>query len=89
MTEFFDFLGSDWHLGWDFRWRDGLDVAFMAFFVYHAYVRFRGTRADRIGAGLAVPGLFYFLANQAGLFLTMLVLGGVISLIQEIPIPPI
>ena len=77
MTEFFDFLASDWHLGWDFRWRDGLDVAFMAFFVYQAYVRFRGTRAARIGAGLAVLGLFYFLANQAGLFLTTWVLGGI------------
>ena len=77
MTAFFDFLASDWWLGWDFRWRDGLDVAFMAFIVYQAYIRFRGTRAARISAGLAVLGVFYFLANQAGLFLTTWVLGGI------------
>ena len=77
MTALFDFLASDWRLGWDFRWQDGLDVAFMAFFVYQAYIRFRGTRAARIGAGMAVLGLSYFLANQAGLFLTTLVLGGI------------
>ncbi len=77
MTAFFDFLASDWWLGWDFRWRDGLDVAFMAFIVYQAYIRFRGTRAARIGAGLAVLGMFYFLASQAGLFLTTWVLGGI------------
>ena len=57
--------------------RDVVDIAFMAFFVYQAYVRFRGTRAARIGAGLGLLGLFYFLANQTGLFLTTWVLGGI------------
>ncbi len=73
MTEFFDFFP----LGWEFRWRDGIDIACMAFVVYQAYIRFRGTQAARIGVGLAVLGLFYFLASQAGLFLTTWVLGGI------------
>lgn len=73
MTEFFNFIP----LGWEFRWRDGIDIACMAFVVYQAYIRFRGTQAARIGVGLAVLGLFYFLASQAGLFLTTWVLGGI------------
>ena len=73
MTEFFHFFP----LGWEFRWRDGIDIACMAFVVYHAYIRFRGTQAARIGVGLAILGLFYFLASQAGLFLTTWVLGGI------------
>ena len=77
MTEFLDFLPPDWRLGWEFRWRDMIDIACMAFVVYQAYIRFRGTQAARIGVGLAVLGLFYFLASQAGLFLTTWVLGGI------------
>ena len=77
VTEFFDFIPANWQLDWEFRWRDGLDIVFMAFFVYQAYIRFRGTRAARIGAGLAVLGMFYFLASQTGLFLTTWVLGGI------------
>ena len=73
MIEFFDFIP----LGWEFRWQDGIDIACMAFVVYQAYIRFRGTQAARIGVGLAVLGLFYFLASQAGLFLTTWVLGGI------------
>ena len=73
MTEFFSFIP----LGWEFRWRDGIDIACMAFVVYQAYIRFRGTQAARIGVGLAALGLFYFLASQAGLFLTTWVLGGI------------
>ena len=73
MIEFFDFIP----LGWKFRWQDGIDIACMAFVVYQAYIRFRGTQAARIGVGLAVLGLFYFLASQAGLFLTTWVLGGI------------
>ena len=77
MTEFLDFIPSDWRFSWEFRWRDGIDIACMAFVVYQAYIRFRGTQAARIGVGLAVLGLFYFLASQAGLFLTTWVLGGI------------
>lgn len=73
MIEFFDFIP----LGWEIRWQDGIDIACMAFVVYQAYIRFRGTQAARIGVGLAVLGLFYFLASQAGLFLTTWVLGGI------------
>ncbi len=73
MTEFFNFIPLDWK----FRWRDGIDIACMAFVVYQAYIRFRGTQAARIGVGLAVLGLFYFLASQAELFLTTWVLGGI------------
>lgn len=77
MTEFLDFIPPDWRFSWEFRWRDGIDIACMAFVVYQAYIRFRGTQAARIGVGLAVLGLFYFLASQAGLFLTTWVLGGI------------
>ena len=70
VTELFTFIPSEWRLGWEFRWRDVIDIACMTFFVYQAYIRFRGTPAARIGAGLAVLGMFYFLASQAGLFLT-------------------
>ncbi len=73
MTGFFDFIP----LGWEFRWQDGIDIACMAFVVYQAYIRFRGTQAARIGAGLAGLGLFYFLASQTGLLLTTWVLGGI------------
>ena len=74
---FFDFLADGWGLGWEFRWRDGVDVALMSFIVYHAYMRFRGTRAARIAAGLVMLGMCYFLARQTGLFLTTWVLGGI------------
>ncbi len=77
MPELFDFIPPEWRLGWEFRWRDVIDIACMTFFVYQAYIRFRGTQAARIGAGLAVLGTFYFLASQAGLFLTTWVLGGI------------
>ena len=75
--EFFDFIADSWGLGWEFRWRDAVDVALMSFIVYHAYMRFRGTRAARIAAGLVVLGVFYFLARQTGLFLTTWMLGGI------------
>ena len=77
MATIFDFIPIQWQIDWEFRVRDVVDIAFMAFFVYQAYVRFRGTRAARIGAGLGLLGLFYFLANQTGLFLTTWVLGGI------------
>jgi len=73
----FAFLLPDWHFARGFRWRDVLDVALMTFLIYQAYIRFRGTRAARVGAGLAVLGIFYFLAQAAGLFLTTWVLGGI------------
>jgi diadenylate cyclase len=73
----FAFLLPDWHFSWGFRWRDVLDVALMTFLIYQAYIRFRSTRAARVGAGLAVLGIFYFLAQAAGLFLTTWVLGGI------------
>jgi diadenylate cyclase len=73
----FAFLLPVWHVAWGFRWRDVLDVALMTFLVYQVYLRFRGTRAARIGAGLAALGVFYFLAQAAGLFLTTWVLGGI------------
>ncbi len=77
MGSLFAFVLPDWHFTWGFRWRDVLDVALMTFFIYQAAIRFRGTRAARIGAGLAVLGVFYFLAQAAGLFLTTWVLGGI------------
>jgi uncharacterized protein (TIGR00159 family) len=63
--------------GWPLGWREGLDVALMTFLVYQAYIRLRGTRAARIGGGLAVMGVLYFLAQAMGLLLTSWVLSGV------------
>ena len=77
MGSLFAFLLPDWHFTWGFRWRDVLDIALMTFLIYQAAIRFRGTRAARIGAGLAVLGVFYFLAQAAGLFLTTWMLGGI------------
>ncbi len=77
MNLVFAFLTPVWHAAWGFRWRDVLDVSLMTFLVYQAYLYFRGTRAARVGAGLAALGVFYFLAQAAGLFLTTWVLGGV------------
>src|SRR5713101_9436458 len=66
-----------WLFAWVLRWRDVLDIALMTFLVYQAYIRLRGTQAARIGIGLAVLGVFYFLAQTTGLFLTSWVLGGI------------
>ncbi|MFQ5656481.1 MAG: diadenylate cyclase [Candidatus Methylomirabilales bacterium] len=54
-----------------------LDIGLMTFVVYQVYVRFRGTRAMRILAGVVLLGLGYLLAQAAGLYLTAWVLGGV------------
>ncbi|MFQ5847572.1 MAG: diadenylate cyclase [Candidatus Methylomirabilales bacterium] len=62
---------------WPLPWRQSLDVALMSFIVYQVYVRFRGTRAMRILAGIVVLGLGYLVAQKAGLFLTSWVLGGI------------
>jgi uncharacterized protein (TIGR00159 family) len=59
------------------RWRDVVDITVMAFFVYQAYIYFRGTRAARIGVGLAIMGTLYFIAHAAGLLLTSWVLSGI------------
>lgn len=58
-------------------WRDVIDITLMACLIYQAYISFRGTRAARIGVGLAVVGALYFLAHAAGLLLTSWVLSGV------------
>jgi len=70
-------FGFEWGFAQEVRWRDVLDVVLMTFLVYQAYLRFRGTPAARVGAGLAVLGVCYFLAQATGLFLTSWVLGGV------------
>lgn len=53
-----------------------LDIGLMTFVVYQVYVRFRGTRAMRILAGVVLLGLGYLLAKATGLYLTAWVLGG-------------
>jgi diadenylate cyclase len=58
-------------------WRGAVDITLMACLVYQVYIRFRGTRAARIGVGLAIMGSLYFLAHAAGLLLTSWVLSGV------------
>ncbi|MEE9171782.1 MAG: diadenylate cyclase [candidate division NC10 bacterium] len=62
---------------WNFPLRHSIDVALMSFIVYQVYIRFRGTRAMRILAGIVVIGLGYLVAQVGGLFLTSWVLGGI------------
>ncbi len=64
-------------LWWRFPGHHVLDIGLMSFIVYQVYIRFRGTRAMRILAGIVLLGLGYLLAQAAGLFLTSWVLGGV------------
>lgn len=61
----------------DFQWYALIDIAIMACIVYQAYVNFRGTRAMRVLAGIAILGLGFLLAQMTGLFLTSWLLGGV------------
>ncbi|MGE0824435.1 MAG: diadenylate cyclase [Candidatus Binatia bacterium] len=70
-------LRWEWLVFPNMQWRDVLDIALMTFLVYQAYVRFRRTSAARVGVGLMVLGIGYFLAQAAGLSLTSWVLGGV------------
>jgi diadenylate cyclase len=70
-------IPTEWPLTWALDWRQTLDIALMTFLIYQAYIHLRKTRAARVGAGLAVLGLSYFLAQAAGLFLTSWVLGGI------------
>jgi diadenylate cyclase len=77
VESFLAFVPLEWTFAQEWRWRDVLDVALMTFIVYQAYIRFRGTRAARVGAGLATLGLLYVLAQAAGLLLTSWVLSGI------------
>jgi diadenylate cyclase len=77
VESFLAFIPTEWILAQEGRWRDVLDVALMTFLVYQAYIRFRGTRAARVGASLAALGVLYVLAQAAGLLLTSWVLSGI------------
>lgn len=70
-------LGQVGQAFWHFPWHHLIDIGLMTFIVYQAYIRFRGTRAVRIVAGIAVLGLGYLVAQAAGLFLTSWLFGGV------------
>jgi diadenylate cyclase len=52
------------------KWRDVIDILFLAIVAYQLYVWFRGTRALRVLIGLVVLGGVYSLAKLWGLFLT-------------------
>ncbi len=52
------------------KWRDIIDILFLAIVAYQLYVWFRGTRALRVLIGLVVLGGVYSLAKLWGLFLT-------------------
>ncbi len=62
---------------WHFPWHHLIDIGIMAFIVYQAYIRFRGTRAMRVLAGAAILGLGGIIAQRGGLFLTSWLLGGI------------
>lgn len=68
---------TEWSALLALRWQDALDVILMTFLIYQGYVLFRGTRAARIGVGLALLGVGYLIAQTAGLLLTSWVLGGI------------
>jgi diadenylate cyclase len=70
-------LGQVGQVLWYFPWHHLIDIGLMTFIVYQVYIRFRGTRAVRIVAGIAVLGLGYLAAQAAGLFLTAWLFGGV------------
>lgn len=52
------------------KWRDVIDILFLAVVAYQLYVWFKGTRALRVLIGLVVLGGVYSLAKLWGLFLT-------------------
>lgn len=72
-------LSLDW--GWRifalFPWTTLVDIGLMTFIVYQVYLRFRGTRALRVLGGVAILGVGGLVAQQAGLFLTSWLLGGI------------
>ena len=80
-TDIFGEVSAVVHQVWGvirlFPLRDLIDIGLMTFIVYQVYIWFRGTRAMRVVAGIAVLGLSYLVAQAAGLFLTSWVLGGV------------
>jgi uncharacterized protein (TIGR00159 family) len=70
-------LGQVGQALWHFPWHHLVDIGIMTFIVYQAYIRFRGTRAMRVLAGIGVLGLGGLVAQAAGLFLTSWLLGGI------------
>ncbi|MBI3796363.1 MAG: diadenylate cyclase [Deltaproteobacteria bacterium] len=76
MEALFSFVLWPWRFAWTISWRALVDIALMTFLVYQVSIRFRGTQAARIGAGLAILGVLYVLAQSMGLLLTTWVLGG-------------
>lgn len=52
------------------KWRDIIDILFLAIVAYQLYIWFKGTRALRVLIGLVVLGGVYSLAKLWGLFLT-------------------
>jgi len=52
------------------RWGDVVDVALVALIVYRVLILLRGTRAMQMLTGLAILGIFYFLASHFELFTT-------------------
>jgi len=72
-----NYLPTEWQSVLAIGWRDALDIILMTCLIYQGYVLFRGTRAARVGTGLALLGISYLLAQMAGLLLTSWVLGGI------------
>lgn len=70
-------LPTEWRFVLAIGWREALDIILMTCLIYQGYVLFRGTRAARVGIGLALLGVSYLLAQMAGLLLTSWVLGGI------------
>jgi uncharacterized protein (TIGR00159 family) len=52
------------------RFRDVLDILFLAIVAYHLYLWFRGTKALKALVGLIVLGIVFTVARSWGLFLT-------------------
>jgi Uncharacterized conserved protein len=50
-------------LSLQFTWRDGFDVAVVAFIIYNILALIRGTRAMQVSIGLVVLGSTFFVAR--------------------------
>ena len=77
MEAVLNFLPTEWQVVLAIGWREALDITLMTCLIYQGYILFRGTRAARVGMGLALLGVSYLLAQMAGLLLTSWVLGGI------------
>ncbi len=62
----------------NFSWKDGLDILFLAVMLYGIYLFFRGRRAGKLAAGLAVIFLLYAFSGILGLRAVHQIISGIV-----------